>query len=213
MVEALGRFGPTKIAIELPATSEARLDSLYREYRAGRRELSRSESEQLGFRLAAILGHDAVHPIDFRNDFPFGAMMEYARVHEPEFVSFVEEELVRIEAEAERLQRENSVGEILRFLNDPDQLARDHGTYMRFAGVGAGDTYVGADVVVNWYERNIRIFANLQSIAEPGDRILVIFGSGHASILRELVASHPEMIPVDALEYLPSEPGASPSAP
>jgi hypothetical protein len=205
VTEALELFRPTKIAIESLASSAARIDSLYQEYRLGSRGLSRGESEQLGFRLAATLGHETVHPIDYQNDFPFGAMMEYAQAHDAGFVTFVEEELARIEAESARHQREHTVGQILRLRNEPEQLKRDHGVYMRFAGVGAGDTYVGADVVASWYDRNIRIFATLQQLVEPGDRVLVIFGAGHALILRQLVAAHPDMALVDPLNYLPHE--------
>lgn len=66
--------------------------------------------------------------------------------------------------------------------------------YMRCARVGARDTGVGANLVAKWYERNIQIFANLQGIVDPGDRVLVIIGSVRATILRHLIiASDPEM--------------------
>jgi hypothetical protein len=114
----------------------------------------------------------------------------------------MKEELARITAEANRQQKENTIGEILRLINEPAELARNHGTYARFARVGAGDSYVGADLLSKWYERNIHIFANVQRVAEPGDRILVIIGSGHAPILRELISYDPQMELVDVLEYL-----------
>jgi len=205
VVDALGRFRPTKIVVERKPATAARLDSLYEAFVAGRRELARDETEQLGLRLAARLGHARVYPIDYRNDFPFEAMMAYAQEHDTAFVRFVDEELARLTAAANRAQRQSTVGEILRSKNAPQRLAADHGSYMRFARVGAGDTYVGADLVAKWYERNIHIFANLQRIAEPGDRILVIFGAGHAPILRELVTYDPEMTLVDAAPYLPSD--------
>jgi Family of unknown function (DUF5694) len=44
--------------------------------------------------------------------------------------------------------------------------------------VGADDGYVGAHVVVQWYQRDLRIFANLSAIAQPGDRILLSIGQG-----------------------------------
>jgi len=203
VVEAITRFRPTKIAVEQVPASAARLDSLYHAYRSGQHELSRNETEQLGFRLAAMLEHPRVYPIDHGGEFPFGAMMEDAKVHDPAFVVFANEELARISAEANRQQMENTVGQILRQTNERKRLARDHGTYMRFARVGAGDTYVGAELVSKWYERNIHIFSNLQRIANPGDRILVIIGSGHAPILRELITYDPEMVLVEVLEYLP----------
>lgn len=203
VVEALVRFRPTKIAVEAPREWAPRLDSAYRAYRAGAYELPRNEREQLGFRLAARLDHPRVYPIDHPGEFPFGAVMEYARAHDPAFAGYVQRTVAEITAEENHRQREMSVGGNLRARNHPGTIARDHGLYLRFASVGAGDAYVGADLVSKWYERNIRIFGNLQQIAEPGDRILVIFGSGHSAILRELVRFAPGMQLVEALDYLP----------
>jgi hypothetical protein len=69
--------------------------------------------------------------------------------------------------------------------------------------VGAGDGYIGARVVADWYERNLHIFANLAAVAQPGERVLLIIGGGHAPILRDLVRVHPDMRLVEALDYLP----------
>jgi hypothetical protein len=130
-------------------------------------------------------------------------MMEYAQVHDSSFLEFVDRELARDAEEFGRQQGQYSVGEILRLRNDPDSLAADHGIYMRFSRVGAGDTYVGADLVAKWYKRNIKIFSNLQRITVPGDRVLVIYGTGHAPTLRELVTYDPEMDLVETMKYLP----------
>jgi hypothetical protein len=204
VIEALERFRPTKIAVEVVPSAAQRLDSLYAAYQLGQHELSRSESEQLGFRLAARLGHPRVYPINvLEQDLPFDAMMEYAQVHDSSFLAFVDEEIARDTEESNRRQAQNTIGEILRLINEPESLAANHGIYMRFARVGAGDTYIGADLVAKWYKRNIKIFANLQRIAMPGDRVLVIYGSGHVPTLRELVTYDPEMVLVEALEYLP----------
>lgn len=203
VVDALADFRPTKIAVEHVPSTALQLDSLYDAYRSGRHQLSRNETQQLGFRLAARFEHPRVYPIDHRGEFPFDAVMEYAALHDPAFVTFVQEELTRITAEGNRQQTENTVGEILQMMNESASLAGGHGSYVRFARVGAGDRYVGAALLSNWYERNIHIFANLQRIAEPGDRILVIVGGGHVPILRELVTYDPEMLLMDVLEYLP----------
>jgi Family of unknown function (DUF5694) len=49
----------------------------------------------------------------------------------------------------------------------------------------------GADLNAAWYHRNAKIFAKLTQIARPGDRVLVVFGSGHAFWLRHFaVPSH-----------------------
>lgn len=203
VVESLATFRPTKIAVEVRAASVARLDSLYGAYRAGRHTLGRNEVQQLGFRLANRFSHPRLYGIDHEGEFPFDAVMEYAREHDPDFVRWAQAELATIGAESNRQQRENTLSEILRLHNRPASIAEGHGLYMVIGGVGAGDTYVGADLLARWYERNIRTFADLRALAAPGERILVIFGSGHAAILRELVNSDPALELVEANDYLP----------
>lgn len=204
VVEELARFRPTVVAVEQRPASSARFDSLYDSYLAGRHTLSRNETEQLGFRLAAGSGLSGVHPIDHPGDFPFGELMSYAQDHDLAFVEFVEAERARMEEEDERRQRDLTVGEILRLDNEPESLARSHALYLRFARVGAADTYVGAELLSRWYERNIHIFTNIQRLAGPGDRVLVIIGAGHAPILRQLISADPAMQLVDTVEYLPA---------
>jgi hypothetical protein len=63
VVESLQRYRPTKVLVEHPHEDRA-LVQHYHEYRAGSRPLSRSETEQLGFRLAAACGHEQIHPVD-----------------------------------------------------------------------------------------------------------------------------------------------------
>lgn len=202
VVEALAAFRPTKVVVEQRPERAARLDSLYAAYRAGQHALGRSEVEQLGFRLAARFGHDRVHPADHGGEFPFGPLMAYAQEHEPDFVAAVWRTIARVEQHVDSLQRTASIGEILRSENRLDHLREGHAWYVSAASVGAGDGYAGADLLAAWYDRNIRIFANIASLTEPGDRVLVIFGAGHAPILRELIQASSEMELVEANDYL-----------
>lgn len=204
IVQALARFRPTRIAVEATETAQERFDSLYRAYRGGAHALTRDERQQLGFRLAAMLDLPGVHTIDHGGSFPFQPLMEYAAEHEPERAQRIDSLVQWMGEESTRLQRTMTIPEILRHENDPERLAWGHGLYVDLlGGVGAGASEVGADLLAAWYERNIRIFNNLQGVGEPGDRVLVVFGSGHAAILRELVRAHPRMELVEPNDYLP----------
>jgi hypothetical protein len=107
-----------------------------------------------------------------------------------------------VAAEHDSLQRQATVREILRFENAPARLAWSHGLYLDMARIGSADSLVGAALLAAWYERNVRIFVNLLRLAEPGDRILVFFGAGHAPTLRELVKAAPGFRLVEALDFL-----------
>ncbi|WP_054558977.1 DUF5694 domain-containing protein [Croceitalea dokdonensis] len=55
--------------------------------------------------------------------------------------------------------------------------------------------YDGADKLsIWWYNRNIRIFSKMLGRTQSTeDRILVIFGNGHAAILRQLFEASPSI--------------------
>jgi pheromone shutdown protein TraB len=50
--------------------------------------------------------------------------------------------------------------------------------------------------------RNAKIAAKLMDIARPGDRVVVIFGSGHKHWLEQVLSNTPGFQVVDPLPYL-----------
>ena len=69
LVKKMSKFKPTRIAIEVSPAREKYYDSLYSEYRLGRKLTGKGidtsdEVFQLGFRLAKMLDHEKVYPID-----------------------------------------------------------------------------------------------------------------------------------------------------
>jgi len=214
LVELLARYRPTRIAVEATPDRQPFLDSLYREFHAGRWDPARNEIYQLGFRLARRLGHAKVYAVDAERH-PF--FVDLAREQlEPRA-----EELFATDREwRERFDRWRSYedstaaerGETLRrmFLqmNSPLQINRAHLSYsvgfFKFDGEEGG--YLGADFVSGWYNRNLRIFRNLQRITEsPGDRILFLVGSGHLPLLHFITQHSPEYDLVEVADYLGQE--------
>jgi hypothetical protein len=60
----------------------------------------------------------------------------------------------------------------------------------------------GADASADWWHRNLRMYALVQQHAAPGERVLVIAGSGHTAILRDLLRADADRVEVDVLPYL-----------
>lgn len=202
VVDSLSVFHPTKLALEWSRAEAARFDSLYAAYRAGRHTLTPNERQQLGFRLADRFDHDAVYPVDYKKPWGMDAVLEYAKQHAPWFPQYAKQWRAQMTADSDSLHRHASIGEVLRWHNQPETLDRIQAVRMRTLEVGADSTHVGVQPVASVYTRNLRIFANLTTIAEPGDRILLIFGAGHSYFFREFVRDHPHMTLVDPLEYL-----------
>jgi len=211
-VERLKAFRPTKVAVEEPATEQSRIDVNYQEYRDGCFVLSASEDHQLGFRLAAELGHQRVFAIDAAEEAIYagklGRALAFAEQQQPELYASV---IGAHRAALEMRQREvlaTTVLELLHLHNDPAVIREGHQLYLRLALVMSDKEQFGVDWVQGWYARNLRIYANLARVIEaPDDRVLVIYGAGHVGILAQflgdsgLYAMHPALpylAPVDS---------------
>lgn len=203
LVDSLMRFEPTKVAVEWPYAARDTFHRRYRAYRAGERELAPNEREQVGMRIAARLGHERVHPVDFHFETGYSEGLQNAvEEHKPELLEWRREFLGGMKATMDSLQDHATVLEALRWYNDPATVDRLLAPYLKMTEVAADSTYPGAEAAGQYYERNLRIFANITRFAEPGDRILVVFGAGHGPFLRRFIEAHPKMELVDPLAYL-----------
>lgn len=202
LTEALARFAPTKIMVEAPASSDAALNAVYRKYREGTHALRRDEVEQLGFRLAKRMNHESVFAIDVKAGMNLGGVIDEAKKSDPAFLASFDALMKDVIGPQQRMQVERPLRDALRFMNDPANVRRGHGGYVEMARVGSSGNPIGAEQTAIWYARNIKIFANLARAAKAGDRILVIYGSGHTAILQQLVRDMPGMAVVEANGFL-----------
>jgi hypothetical protein len=198
----LASFAPTRVLLEYPQKSDEAMNQRYADYLAGRFELGRNEIYQLGFRVARLMGHERVYGIDAQAPRGGTGLWDYL-AERPE----MQQDLERlIAAESERLQRMHralSLGEILALSNSVEEDRRNKGFYMYLNPVAAGSgLFLGADDAAAWWHRNLRMYALIQEQAQPGERVLVIAGSGHTAILRDLLRADGMRLEEDVLPYL-----------
>lgn len=209
VVALLAKYRPTKIAVEFMPERQARVDSLYSEYLAGRHTLGTNEVYQLGFRLARRLGHPKVYLVDAQGlGLPMATDVK-ARAAELGQVDLLgksewDERYKRLYAYDDSLKTVQSLREHLLYINTEDRIRAAHGHYtVGYFKLGAGEDYLGPDLSMQWYNRNLRIFNNVQRLTDsPEERILLIIGSGHVPILRFLAEASPEYRLVEVGEYL-----------
>jgi hypothetical protein len=208
LVEELASFRPTRVAVEAAAGQQARLDSLYEQYRQGRYQLGSNEVFQLGFRLARAMGHPRVYAVDAQRRFyePWVDPDSFARANgqqsrlDPGLMA-VYQRLARWDDEA---KVRHTLSDHLLYLNEPARLLRSHGQYLiDHFEVGDSANYPGVDAKTAWYNRNLRIFANLQRLVATGnERIVLIIGHGHVPILRHSVEASPQFRLVELAEVI-----------
>lgn len=196
VLDRLAAFAPGKIALEAMGERAESLQAEYREYLAGKFELGTNEIYQLGFRLAKRLGHERLHFVDAdgraRNNDEASAVakacgqdVDAEAWNERYFALYRHDD----HAKANRTLRETFL-----YMNSPERLIAGHGHYLvNSFHLGCKDNYYGADLVTDWwYSRNLRIFANLGRIREPGERMLLVIGAGHVPILQHAAQASPE---------------------
>jgi hypothetical protein len=77
-------------------------------------------------------------------------------------------------------------------MNTDSKVAQDVGFYYRQAHFGEPGDWAGADLVSDWFRRNMRIYSNIVGLVEsPNERVLVIYGAGHLGWLQHSFASDP----------------------
>lgn len=202
LVERLAAWRPTKVVLEYTPAADSAFNARYQAYLSGAHELSRDEREQVGFRLARRMGHARVFGADWKKDMDIDRVL--AAAPGSGRAAQLQRAFGRVQAamaEWQRLQPSRSITDI--FIADNGPAAdRMHGDYLVLAAVNSDTGYVGADVVAGWYERNLKIFANVARVASPGDRVIVFFGSSHRPPLRDYFAASPDFRCVEPLPFL-----------
>jgi hypothetical protein len=212
----LVKFRPRRVALEWPASRQAELDSAYGAFVSGQASLRANERDQLGFRVAHELGHDRVYAIDApaRSYYPDMTQQDYER-HVARLMEGADRTVHARQQELaarygvlaqldDSLKTTMPLREYLLRENDQGRVLVAHGQYLIGSFyLGRDDDYLGPDMGTRWYNRNLRIFHNLQRItSSPDDRILVILGSGHLPILRHALEASPEYRLVEVSDYL-----------
>jgi hypothetical protein len=192
VLEVLKRFRPTKIAVEREP-GDARIRRDYEAYLAGTHTLTRNEIEQLGFRLAKELGHKSVYGVDIDGEFPYPRLIKYAKAtDQSKQLDALVAEIGEMVKTSNAYLASHTVLETLLHLNADEKVAQEIGFYYRQGEFGEPYDWAGADLVADWFRRNMRIYTNIVQIADsPDERLLVIYGSGHLGWLRHSFASNP----------------------
>lgn len=208
VAQRLARFKPNKIAVEMQGDLPGLALSAYQRFTPEALLNEPNEIDQIGFRLARQLGHTAVYGIDEQSAtidyFPYDKVQAFAETHQQTDKLAGGKALgQRLTRQMEQDQKTQSVRQMLLAINAPgNDVAEMTGYYYPLLAVGDAKAQPGAELNAAWYLRNAKIFTKLQTVAQPGDRILVLYGAGHNFWLRHLLRHTPGFVFVDPATVL-----------
>lgn len=189
LANRLAAFEPTEVLIECDPDEQQAYDETFQRYQSGEFELSVNENHQIGFRVAKSAGLPSVVCFDERTiGWQAGPLFDYMKEHDPAAQAAMDQAIESLTATMQRQQATLTLAELLLLNNTEDQDRVNKDLYLMTNAVGAGENFVGADAAASWWHRNFRMYANVQKVAVPGHRVLVIAGQGHTAILKELLA-------------------------
>src|SRR5438552_3753748 len=204
----LAKFNSTKIAVEALSDRADFVSNKFDGFTPEKLSKDPDERAQIAFRLAYQLGHKSVYGIDEQSNtidyFPFDKVDAYAKAHQQSAaLGRMQEKVEGMIKQMEAAQKTKPVRLMLADVNDPKRVLSDHQSfYYALLSLANEKEQPGAELNAAWYQRNAKIFAKLMQIAQPGDRVLVVFGSGHAFWLRHFVQNTTGFQLIEPRNYL-----------
>jgi hypothetical protein len=196
------QYQPDKIFVEEKYSENTRLNELYRLYLQNKpyvnadtlkddywkRYYAENEIFQLAFRLGKKAGNKAIYGIDKRIDFRFDFFLKKTEadpILKAEFQHFVSTSSKSMNNSL----AQNRLSDVFLALNKEAELKSNKGFYLSVMNkVSIEDDYMGANLVTDWYKRNLMMFANFQHQLEPKDKnVVILVGVGHAAMFYDFL--------------------------
>lgn len=210
IAKELARFKPTVLVVE---TSPAKDSLLLEEYRAHLKNPDTIykhpwELQLLAFELGRYAGTERIYGIDTKLSYNWNIGNEMAdnQVDQATYLSYSTDP-VKHHPGLEPERDDMTLKERLYMANQPeflDVMINMNADVLTL--VGSKDDYEGADEAAKYYQRNLRMFTNLNRIPlRPDDRVFILSGASHTAFFRDFLHRSPKFKMVDTFDYLEKE--------
>jgi hypothetical protein len=206
LLNYIALFKPTKIAVEANENTSEFMKR-YSLYLKNSSNLGRDEREQIGFPLMKQFQLDTLYGVDANGLADEMLNSEDSSIQNLSNKIFedydfqsndkLSQKYIEYYKLEDSLKLVTTLLQYFKHSNSSSHLKPGFGSYL-VGDFKLGDQRGADALALYWYNRNLRIFRNLQKITTSSDdRILVIFGSGHVQILKQLFESSPEYELID----------------
>ncbi|MGQ2985254.1 DUF5694 domain-containing protein [Flavobacterium sp.] len=184
-------FGPDKVFVEWSYKNQEGLDKLYLRKTDSLLKSNPDERIQLALRTAKKMKHPGMYAVDYNETlFPYEDLLLSMKAAGQDGLLKKNENMMKlVEASENKKIATYTLTQLLLEHNKPGEDKDNIGWYLSIANkAGKADDFTGAQLVSEWYRRNLYIYSILQKLTEAeDDKVMLIMGAGHTALLREFI--------------------------
>ncbi len=202
----LAKFKPTVICVEIEPSENGKLNRAYNKFVTDSisDKIYAGEINLLAFEIGRLCKVDSIYGINHKMNYDYNINDKITNTLDPiTFDGYNENPLLSALNKVAQLNDMNTLNK-LRTINEEDFLDfliienADMLTH-----VGSKNNFEGADEAAKFYQRNLRMYSNLNRIPVTSrDRILIIMGGSHTAFFREFLKRSPKYQLANIDEYL-----------
>ncbi|WP_166919525.1 DUF5694 domain-containing protein [Flavobacterium poyangense] len=189
------KFSPDKIFVEWGHEKQDKLDKFYARNTDSLLQKKADERVQLALRAAKKLGHKKLFAIDYNEtDFPYDSLTKGMKeANQLDLLKSNDEEMKQYERSQNEKIAKYTLTQLLIDVNTKESNTENVQWYLGTANrAGKTGNFVGAYLVSEWYKRNLYMYSLIQKLTESkDDKIMVLLGAGHTSMIREFIKYDP----------------------
>lgn len=206
VAEKLAEFNPTVILLEQEPEQNETIQKEYQQYRENPDMVfeNPSEIELLAYELGRLSGAERIYGIDHKMGYNYRIGQQIDNQIDPEWLDRYYEDpfsyypSIDVNEDTLSLQKQLELMNTDEYLNFLIAVNADMLTH-----AGTEDGFEGADEAAKYYQRNLRMYSNLNRIElEENDRVFILMGASHTAFFRNFMRGDPTYNMVDTFKYL-----------
>ncbi|PKD43903.1 hypothetical protein CWD77_09980 [Rhodohalobacter barkolensis] len=206
IAEKLADFDPTVIIVEQEPTQNESIQEEYQQYRDNPDMTfeNPSEVELLAYELGRLSGADRIYGIDHKMGYNYRIGQQIDNQVDPEWYNrYYEDPLsfhpsIDVNRDTLSLQKKLELMNKDEFLNFLITVNAD-----MLSHAGTTDGFEGADEAAKYYQRNLRMYSNLNRLdLNSDDRVFILMGASHTAFFRDFMRGDPKFEMVDTFQFL-----------
>ena len=206
IAQKLAAFQPTVILVETEPEYDEELQAAYQKYLDDPAMFfeNPSEIELLAFELGRLSGTKRIYGIDHQMGYNYNIGNEIDNQIDPTWHDKYYENPLQFYPQVNVNEDSLSLLDKLKQKNHDqylDFLITVNADMLTHAGSEKG--FEGADEAAKYYQRNLRMYSNLNRIElDEKDRVFILMGASHTAFFRDFISRSPKYEMVNTFKYL-----------